>query len=78
MPIFQPCCSPHVAAFNERIAVNGLPIATPALEDLIDRHRHRIEAAQSEEAGALTHFEVVTALAYKHFQEEEVGCAVKC
>ena len=28
---------------------------------------------QGEEGGALTHFEVVTALAYKHFEEQEVG-----
>jgi folylpolyglutamate synthase/dihydropteroate synthase len=68
--------SPHVASFNERIAINGAPIAPSALDGLVGRHRAAIEEAQGEEGGALTHFEVTTALAYKHFQEQEVGLCV--
>lgn len=62
-----------MASFNERIAVNGWPISTAALNDLVKRHRPAIEAVHREEGEALTHFEVTTALAYTHFTEQEVG-----
>lgn len=35
-----------------------------------------VDAAQRKEGGALTHFEVVTALALRHFAESGVDCAV--
>lgn len=71
-----PTYSPHIRSFHERIAVGGVPIPPADLDALVTRHAGAIEAAARREAGALSHFEIVTALAYKHFQEQQVGGAV--
>ena len=71
-------CSPHIRSFNERIAVDGGPIPASQLDSLAQRHAGAVEAAQAREAGALSHFEIVTALAYKHFQERQVGGGRLC
>ncbi|KAL4858271.1 Dihydrofolate synthetase [Chlorella vulgaris] len=68
--------SPHIQSFNERIAVGGSPISAAALDALVAAHGDTVEAAHSREAGALSHFEIVTALAFKHFQEQQVDAAV--
>ena len=75
MPFLSPC-SPHITALNERISVCGTPISDAAFDDLVARHGPAIEAAVEREAAAgqaLSHFEIVTALAFKHFQEQQVG-----
>lgn len=66
-------CSPHIRSIHERIAVGGAPIPPAELDDLVARHAGAIEAAALRESGALSHFEIVTALAYKRFQERQVG-----
>eukprot|EP00887_Chlorella_sp_A99_P008060 scaffold12.g8060.t1 len=68
--------TPHVAAFNERLAIDGAPIPDAALDDLVARHAPAVEAAQRTEDGALSHFEVATALAFAHFAERAVDVAV--
>lgn len=75
MPFLSPC-SPHITALNERISVGGTPISDAAFDALVARHGPAIEAAAEREAAAgqaLSHFEIVTALAFKHFQEQQVG-----
>ncbi len=62
--------SPHVTTLRERVAVNGLPIALPAFDALVHGAAEDILAVQREEAG-LSHFEVMTALALQHFQQEQ-------
>lgn len=59
-----------MTSLHERIALNGLPISPPSLQRLIASHAPLMELHQQQEGGALTHFEVLTALAFKHFQEE--------
>ncbi|KAL4430613.1 hypothetical protein ABPG77_005853 [Micractinium sp. CCAP 211/92] len=68
--------SPHIRSIHERIAVGGAPIPPAELDDLVARHAGAIEAAALRESGALSHFEIVTALAYKRFQERQVDAAV--
>jgi len=65
-------CSPHIRSFHERMAVGGAPIPGAELDALVARHAGAIEAAAEREGGALSHFEIVTALAFKHFQEQQV------
>lgn len=67
--------SPHVRTLRERITLDGVPISGPALDALVADLRPTLEAAQERERGALSHFEVLTALAYAHFAREhaEVG-----
>ena len=67
-----PACSPHVTVLRERIAVNGQPISEAAFDALIAEQQPALEAAKGREGGALSHFEILTALAYRHFQDVQV------
>lgn len=68
--------SPHILSLGERISLNGTPTSDTALELCIDKYKTQIEAAQVESEGKLTHFEILTALAFKHFQDAAVDVAV--
>lgn len=65
--------SPHVRSIRERICVDGVPISDDAVGALVDGWAPRIERAAAAAGEALTHFEVLTALAFVHFSE--AGCA---
>jgi len=70
--------SPHLVRINERIVVDGRPIADAALADAI--HRVRAAAERLVERGALpahpTHFEAITAAAFLYFRQRRVDVAV--
>ena len=68
--------SPHVVSFNERIAINGTSITPAALDALISKYKNTIESIQNSENGGLSHFEIVTALAYRYFADCGVDIAV--
>lgn len=68
--------SPHITTLHERITVNGASIPEEVLEGLVERYGSAVQAQQTQQGGKLTHFEVLTALALKHFQEESVDVAV--
>jgi dihydrofolate synthase/folylpolyglutamate synthase len=63
--------SPHLHTFRERIQLDGQLISEEAVADLIERLQPQIR--QIEE---LTTFEIMTALAFLYFAEEEVDLAV--
>lgn len=62
--------SPHLVAFNERIRINGIPIADGRILDYVRSLRPAIERHRT------TFFEAVTAIAFRYFADEEVDCAV--
>ena len=64
--------SPHLIDFSERIRVNGENASATALEKGINRLRDVTQAW--EEAEQPTFFELVTALAFAHFDRE--GCEI--
>lgn len=68
--------SPHVVSLHERIRIGGKSIAPLALDQLVQRYGSVVEAAQQREGGKLTHFEVLTALAYRHFADSKVDIGV--
>jgi dihydrofolate synthase len=68
--------SPHILSLGERITLNSTPTSDTELEQCIDTYKTQIEAAQVESEGKLTHFEILTALAFKHFQDAAVDVAV--
>lgn len=68
--------SPHVVSLHERVAVDGSPISDAALDALIAKHGPIVEGVQASEGGALSHFEILTALAFKHFADSSVDVAV--
>eukprot|EP00798_Chlamydomonas_sp_ICE-L_P017754 gene17753-24115_t len=51
-------------------------ISPQALDALAQQHWQAISESQDEAEGKLTHFEAVTALAFRHFADEKVDLAV--
>ena len=64
-------CSPHVVTLQERISVGTEPISTEDFDNLVGQQEQTLLQRRGQEASALSHFEVMTALAYKHFQQQE-------
>lgn len=64
--------SPHLVDFGERIQVDLEPIAPERVATLVERTRPHVDAMASPP----TFFEVVTALAFRHFADERVRAAV--
>jgi len=64
--------SPHLIDIRERIAINGQMISRPEFADLM---RQAAEAARAIEVEP-TFFELLTAIAFKHFAEQAVDLAV--
>jgi dihydrofolate synthase/folylpolyglutamate synthase len=62
--------SPHLICFNERIRIDGVPVADEVLSEVAERMRPAIEAE-----GA-TFFEATTAIAFTIFAEAGVDLAV--
>ena len=66
-------CSPHILGIQERIVVQGRPIAGSVFDGLAERWSASILDLQRVENGSLTHFEVLTALAFRHFADSKAG-----
>ncbi len=64
--------SPHLVRINERLSYNGIPIADDAFAEVIEAVS-RAETASSE---LCSHFELVTAAAYRWFGDLAVDAAV--
>lgn len=62
--------SPHLVHLNERIQINGKPISTRAFEALLRSCRPTVDELKA------TYFEVLTAIAFKYFAEQQVDLAV--
>jgi dihydrofolate synthase/folylpolyglutamate synthase len=63
--------SPHLHTFRERIRLDGQLISEEAVADLIERLQPQVRQIED-----LTTFEIMTALAFLYFAEEEVDLAV--
>lgn len=63
--------SPHLKDFEERIQVNGQPIARPDLVEIIEAVKPHVDKVPF-----LTTFEIGTALAFWHFARQDVDIAV--
>ena len=62
--------SPFITRFNERIAVNGVPIADEKLVELVQKIKPVVERLDAEYAGeGPKEFEVVTMLMFLYFAE---------
>ena len=69
--------SPHLISFEERIQVNGEKIPKDRVCSLVERIKPIAESmSKSGKFEHPTFFEIVTAMAFKHFSEEEVDYAV--
>ncbi|HEV8360260.1 MAG TPA: folylpolyglutamate synthase/dihydrofolate synthase family protein [Candidatus Thermoplasmatota archaeon] len=67
--------SPHLVAFEERIALDGAPIAPATMAALVEEVVPALEVARK--AGhEPTYFEAATAMALQHFASQKVDVAV--
>jgi dihydrofolate synthase / folylpolyglutamate synthase len=69
--------SPHLISFNERVQVNGLPIADGELAERIEEIRRACPwHEQGDESERITYFEFATLVALQHFQRQRLDAAV--
>ncbi|XP_019081779.1 dihydrofolate synthetase isoform X3 [Vitis vinifera] len=70
--------SPHVRTIRERISLGklGEPVSAKALNCLFHRIKPILDEAVALENGRLSHFEILTAMAFKLFAQENVDVAV--
>ena len=62
--------SPHLVRFNERIKINNTYIKDNEIASFIKKYKNDIETIES------TFFETTTAMAFKHFAENNIDIAV--
>ena len=67
--------SPHVTTLNERISINSRMISDKDMLKLINRAHASIEKCIAQD-DAPTFFEIMTALAFMHFADEDVDVAI--
>ncbi len=67
--------SPHLIDFNERIEVNGQKISTEKLEKLVEMIKPPVEELKGKGIEP-SFFELVTALAFLYFYQEEVDLLI--
>ncbi|XVE64334.1 hypothetical protein DITRI_Ditri07aG0093400 [Diplodiscus trichospermus] len=70
--------SPHILSIRERMSVGrvGKPVSSKTLSSLFRGIKHSLDEAIVLENGCLTHFEVLTAVAFTLFAQENVDVAI--
>jgi dihydrofolate synthase/folylpolyglutamate synthase len=70
--------SPQLTCLEERIRVNGTPITRPAMAALISNAQRALanSAGRGDRTRGVTFFDVLTALAFAHFESERVDVAI--
>ncbi len=68
--------SPFLERFNERISINGMDIPDKRLANITERVKNKIEIMLEEGYEHPTTFEIVTAIAFVYFKEEQVDYVV--
>ncbi|QQY80349.1 dihydrofolate synthase/folylpolyglutamate synthase [Keratinibaculum paraultunense] len=68
--------SPFLERFNERISINGVDIPNDRLANITEKIKDKIEIMLEEGYEHPTTFEIVTAIAFVYFKEEQVDYVV--
>lgn len=68
--------SPYLERFNERIAINGEDIPNERLAEITEKVKDKIEIMIQKEYEHPTTFEIVTAIGFVYFKEENVDYVV--
>ncbi|KAK8537178.1 hypothetical protein V6N13_042124 [Hibiscus sabdariffa] len=70
--------SPHMLSIRERMSVGrvGEPVSSKTLNSIFGRIKQRLDEAIVLENGCLSHFEVLTAVAFALFAQENVDIAI--
>lgn len=68
--------SPHLVCYTERFEINDRPISPDCFARYLEKIIPFVEEVKRESAEPLTHFEILTALAFYLFTQEKLDCAV--
>lgn len=68
--------SPHLISYAERFLINNQPVAEEHFAGSLNEIIPYIEKVNKESVEPLTHFEILTALAFYMFAWEDLDCAV--
>ncbi|KAF1303765.1 bifunctional folylpolyglutamate synthase/dihydrofolate synthase [Candidatus Enterococcus willemsii] len=69
--------SPYIESFNERIAMNGVAISDEELLGLVKKIRPLVaQLDEDEQLSGITEFEVLTAMAFVYYAEQQVDVAI--
>ncbi|XP_004308011.1 PREDICTED: probable dihydrofolate synthetase [Fragaria vesca subsp. vesca] len=70
--------SPHIRTIRERMTLgrSGEPVSAKALSSVFQENKENLDRAIEVENGCISHFEVLTALAFTLFAKEKVDIAV--
>ena len=69
--------SPFITTFGERMSINALPIAEDKLIYYVEMIQPLVaELDKDAELTGITEFEIITAMAFKYFSDEQVDLAV--
>ncbi|MET3682550.1 dihydrofolate synthase/folylpolyglutamate synthase [Alkalibacillus flavidus] len=68
--------SPYIEQFNERMSINHQPISGDDLISLVERVKPICEDIAQTDVGHPTEFEIITAMAYLYFDEQQVDYAI--
>lgn len=68
--------SPHLEEFTERIQINKVPIDKESLTRITALVKEKIKIMYDEGYSELTEFEIITAIGFKYFQEQNIDILV--
>ena len=69
--------SPHIESFNERIEIDGRFIPDDSLIEWVETLQPLVmQLDQEEELTGITQFEILTALAFGYFAQQQVDVAI--
>ncbi|MEZ7570951.1 bifunctional folylpolyglutamate synthase/dihydrofolate synthase [Streptococcus anginosus] len=69
--------SPYLLNYNEQIAINGLPISGEDFDSLLQSYQELLKKqADDTILQEITEFEIITALAYDYFCQQEVDVVI--
>jgi len=69
--------SPFIVSFGERMSINGEPISDETLIHYVELMKPMVEEMdENEDLAGMTEFEIITAMAFKYFADEQVDLAI--
>lgn len=68
--------SPQLTCVEERIRVDGTAITRPAVASLLSRAESALSGHRAQGGGQATFFDVLTAIAFLHFERERVDVSI--
>ncbi len=68
--------SPHIHSYRERFSINGREIEEEALKDYLHGLERKLQTIKGPAFPGVTEFELLTALAFQYFKDQQVDLAV--